>query len=154
MSTYSDVRDFHVLFGRPARARPVQLPRHELALRLRLIAEEFCELVEALVGHDSPFLCMTVSECVNHAALHAQPYDAAEVAKEAVDLKYVVNGTGVQAGIDIDAAWRVVHESNMAKVGPHGEVLIDADGKILKPPGWWPPDVAAAIGLGGQAEAA
>jgi hypothetical protein len=53
------------------------------------------------------------------------------------DLLVVTYGTAVEFGIDIEPFWDEVHRSNMAKMG--GPVR--ADGKVLKPPGWTPPDL-------------
>ena len=52
------------------------------------------------------------------------------------DLMYVVLGTGVTAGINLDPHFTEVHRANMMKLlGPKR-----ADGKQLKPEGWQPPD--------------
>jgi hypothetical protein len=50
-----------------------------------------------------------------------------------------------EMGIPFDAVWRAVHESNMAKLGPNGEIIRREDGKVLKPPGWTAPDIAAVL---------
>jgi hypothetical protein len=63
------------------------------------------------------------------------------VADAIADLLYVVLGTAVACGIDIQPVWDVVHEANMKKLG--GERR--ADGKRLKPPGWQPPDIAGIL---------
>lgn len=46
------------------------------------------------------------------------------------------------------AADLAVHASNMTKVVP-GPPVLNADGKILKGPGYEPPRIAAALGLDG-----
>ena len=48
-------------------------------------------------------------------------------------------------GIPFDAVWKEVARSNFAKIGPNGEMHRRDDGKIIKPPGWEPPDLAAAL---------
>jgi predicted HAD superfamily Cof-like phosphohydrolase len=46
----------------------------------------------------------------------------------------------------MDDGWKEVIRSNMAKVDPEtGFVKKRADGKILKPEGWTPPDLASLI---------
>jgi predicted HAD superfamily Cof-like phosphohydrolase len=88
------------------------------ARRLRLIAEELHEVVEAhLAG------------------------DLAEFADGLADLAWVVLGTAVEAGIPFDEVWAEVRRANMAKAGG----TLDASGKLQKPPGWRPPDVAAVL---------
>lgn len=63
------------------------------------------------------------------------------IARELADVVYVAYGTAHAAAIDLDAALREVHRANMAKV--HGPRR--ADGKLLKPPGFVPPNMAEAI---------
>ena len=75
-------------------------------LRIQLIQEEFNELKEALARED-----------------------LASIAKEMADLLYVVYGTAVSYGIDMDPVFREVHRSNMSKVGGHKR----EDGKWVKP---------------------
>lgn len=53
------------------------------------------------------------------------------------DLKYVVEGAAVTFGIDLEPFFDEVHRSNMTKVG--GPVR--ADGKILKPDTYEPPQL-------------
>jgi predicted HAD superfamily Cof-like phosphohydrolase len=55
--------------------------------------------------------------------------DLAAVAKEMADLLYVVYGTAVSYGIDMDPVFREVHRSNMSKVGGYKR----EDGKWVKP---------------------
>ncbi len=87
-------------------------------LRLRLIQEEFEELQQALAEDD----------------LHG-------LAKELADLLYVVYGTAVSCGIDMEPVFREVHRSNMSKVGGHKR----ADGKWVKPPTYSPADVGPIL---------
>jgi predicted HAD superfamily Cof-like phosphohydrolase len=62
-------------------------------LRLKLIDEEVREL---------------------HEAVEAK--DFVEVADALADILYVVYGAGASFGIDLDKAYRLVHESNMSKL--------------------------------------
>lgn len=122
-SYYADVLEFHHAFDVPvATAVSGTLAPERLALRRRLLAEEYAELLEAMDGGDP-----------------------AEIAKEGADLVVVVLGAMAEYGIPFDAVWAAVHRSNMAKVGPDGQPTYRADGKVLKPPGWRKPDIAAAI---------
>lgn len=129
-SYFADVVAWHIALDVPVGTSPdFELAPERLALRRRLIEEEVTELFDALDG---------------------EPPEA--VAKEAADVVAVVLGTLAEMGIPFDAVWRVVHESNMAKRAPNGEVTRRADGKVLKPPGWQSPDVAAVL-RGTQREA-
>lgn len=92
-----------------------------LELRRDLHAEEACELDEALGG-----------------------YDLAAVAQELADVVYVAYGTAHYLGIPLDAVIAEVHAANMRKF-PEGRAVFRSDGKVLKPEGWQPPDVAAVL---------
>lgn len=43
-------------------------------------------------------------------------------------------------GMNLDPMLEIVHQANMRKVGPNGEVTRREDGKIMKPEGWTGPD--------------
>ena len=63
------------------------------------------------------------------------------------DIAYVVYGTALTYGIDLDSALREVHRSNMSKLGNDGKPLIRDDGKVLKSERYFPPDIASVLGL-------
>jgi NTP pyrophosphatase (non-canonical NTP hydrolase) len=90
-----------------------------IPLRRTLIAEEAAELLEAIDEGD-----------VEH------------IAREMADVLYVVWGTALVYGIDLDAAFREVHRAAMDKMRAG---LRRDDGKILKPAGFVPPDMALAV---------
>jgi predicted HAD superfamily Cof-like phosphohydrolase len=122
-SYFADVVAFHNALGIPVGTTPnFELSPERMELRCRLIEEEVSELLNAL--DDEP---------------------PENVAKEAADVIVVVLGTMAEMGIPFDAVWRAVHESNMAKLGPNGEIIRREDGKVLKPPGWTAPDIAAVL---------
>jgi len=56
-----------------------------------------------------------------------------------------VCGVAMNLGIPLNAVFAEVHRSNMAKLMPDGSVLLRADGKILKPEHWTPPDIQAVL---------
>lgn len=114
-----DVLDFHHVFKLPIKAYPGFPSIERVSLRKRLIDEE-----------------------VNKELLPAiDAQDLAGVADGIADAIYVLLGTALEFGIPIEEVWRLVHESNMKKVGGGTR----ADGKILKPEGWTPPDVRGAL---------
>ena len=47
----------------------------------------------------------------------------------------------LEFGIPIERVWDEVHRSNMQKIGG----ATREDGKILKPDGWTPPNIARAL---------
>ncbi len=67
----------------------------------------------------------------------------AALAKEMADLLYVVYGTAVSYGIDMDPVFREVHRSNLSKVGGYKR----ADGKWVKPPTYSPADIEPLLAM-------
>lgn len=100
------VEAFHKMFGIVVNRVPTLVDARTRDLRTRLIEEEFEELKEAM-----------------------QRNDLTGVAKEMADLLYVVYGTAVSYGIEMDPVFKEVHRSNMSKVGGHKR----EDGKWVKP---------------------
>ena len=122
-SYFADVVAWHIALDVPVgTGSNFELAPERLALRRRLIEEEVCELFNAL---------------------DVEPPE--NIAKETADVVAVVLGLMAEMGIPFDAVWRAVHESNMAKLGPNGEIVRREDGKVLKPPGWTAPDIAAVL---------
>ena len=108
------VEEFHRKFEIAVGNRPSVPEEGTRLLRMRLIQEEFDELKEAMATQD-----------------------LAGVAKELADLLYVVYGTAVSYGMDMDSVFREVHRSNLSKVGGYKR----ADGKWVKPPTYSPAEV-------------
>lgn len=108
------VAEFHRKFDILVGDRPSIPTEATRQLRVRLIHEEFAELQEAMAAQDLP-----------------------AVAKELADLLYVVYGTAVSYGLDMDPVFREVHRSNLSKVGGYKR----EDGKWVKPPTYSPADV-------------
>jgi predicted HAD superfamily Cof-like phosphohydrolase len=107
------------------------------------VAEEFAELTGAILG---PRARAAVEQAV--AAVVDGPTDEADVVQLADatgDLRYVLHGLELECGIPGDAVFAEIHASNMAKLGPDGLPLLRGDGKVLKPDGWTPPDVAGVL---------
>ena len=100
------VGDFHRTFEIVLNQIPTVVDGRTRELRVKLIQEEFDELKEALAAED-----------------------LSSIAKEMADLLYVVYGTAVSYGIEMDPVFREVHRSNMSKVGGYKR----EDGKCVKP---------------------
>ena len=140
MKLSEQVREFHLAMGQPVLTRPT-VPRHDrVRLRLRLIAEEFVELLDAT---------LLLRECnVDIGGLLRRIVDTSTVnvdlpsAVDALaDLDYVIEGTRAEFGVDGEPVAALVHASNMAKLGGKP----DANGKIQKPEGWQAPDIEAEL---------
>jgi predicted HAD superfamily Cof-like phosphohydrolase len=141
------VREFHVAMGQRVGDQSAPNCTVDLEMRVRLIAEEFDELLLALgPGHRGR--CNYVTEAIedwldkynNGRWIPGAPHDPS-VADALADLAYVTVGANVAWGLPAAEVFDEVHRSNMAKQG--GERR--ADGKILKPAGWTPPDVAGVL---------
>lgn len=118
MDMFQAVLDFHRKFGAHIGDRPGFPPDEVLVLRDRLIQEEFDEYREAVAKRD-----------------------LVKAADSLADLTYVVLGTAVALGIDLRPVFAEVHRTNMLKVGG----ATREDGKILKPEGWQPPQIAPLL---------
>lgn len=100
-----------------------------LALRLRLLQEEFKEVTDEVL------------DAMNGSG------DLQKLAKELADLLYVVYGTALGLEIPIKAVFNEVHRSNMSKVGEDGKPVLRPDGKILKGPNYTPPNLDPILGV-------
>lgn len=114
MDPQSMVEEFHRKFGIAIGHTPNLPDEGTKQLRMKLMQEEFDELKEAMVTQD-----------------------LTGVAKELADLLYVVYGTAVAYGMDMEPVFREVHRSNLSKVGGHKR----ADGKWVKPPTYSPAQI-------------
>ena len=76
-----------------------------------------------------------------------QEKDIIGVADACADLVWVIQGLAHTLGINFDAVWHQISQSNMSKVPADGKILRRADGKILKPDTYFPPNIPKALGL-------
>ena len=112
------VLTFHQEFDIHVANRPMVPDEKTQSLRVRLIQEEFDELKEALEAKSLP-----------------------NIAKELADLLYVVYGTAVSYGIDMEPVFREVQRSNMSKVGGYKR----EDGKWVKPETYSPANIGPIL---------
>ena len=125
-TNYQHILDFQAAVD-SVPAQPLVPSEAILQLRQTLIREEYEEVTEAIVE-------LTAVSPNDSSAL-------TDLAHELADLLYVVYGTFAAIGVDADAVFAEVHRANMTKLeGPRR-----ADGKLLKPPGWQPANVAGII---------
>jgi predicted HAD superfamily Cof-like phosphohydrolase len=72
--------------------------------------------------------------------------DMVEIADACADLKWVIEGLEHTLKIPQQAVWDEVARSNLAKIDSvTGKVIKREDGKVLKPDGWTPPDIASIL---------
>jgi len=112
------VGDFMEAFGQEVNCEPTLRDKDTQDLRIDLIQEELDEL-----------------------ALGIDNNDIVEVADALTDLLYVVYGAGHAFGIDLDECFTEVHESNMSKLGENGRPIYREDGKVLKGPNYFVPNL-------------
>lgn len=88
-----------------------------------------------------------LQEELDELRLACDRQDKAAIADALTDLDYVLIGAFFDFGLyDVkDEAFALVHAANMAKIPPDGRIRRRVDGKILKPPGWSPPDLAPLL---------
>lgn len=139
------VRRFHHVYGLPIRTDGPSLDRESLHMRMSLIAEEFAELTGAVYGRAAR---AEVEAAYGRAvAADDATRDVVETADALADLVYVVYGMALETGIDLAAVLTEIQRSNMSKLGGDGRPVYREDGKVLKGPGYFPPDVAGVLGL-------
>lgn len=120
-TTLEQVREFHETYGLPVREKADLSCARTNALRINLLSEELEELQEAI-----------------------EMGDIVEVLDALVDLQYVLDGAFLSFGLhDVkDVAFAEVHSSNMSKLGEDGKpIRREGDGKILKGPNYFQPDL-------------
>jgi predicted HAD superfamily Cof-like phosphohydrolase len=114
---------FHEAFGLPRVSRPtIDIPAGLAKLRVDLLVEEVGEFADATTARD-----------------------LVGIADALADIIYVAYGAAVTYGIDLDAALREVHRSNMSKLDEHGKPVYRADGKVLKSALYTPPDISRVL---------
>ncbi|MBL6645263.1 MAG: nucleoside triphosphate pyrophosphohydrolase family protein [Flavobacteriales bacterium] len=121
----NSVAKFHSTFGLRVEESPnIVLSRDEMVLRHSLMAEENDEYLEAV-----------------------KDGDLVEVADALGDMLYILCGTIISHGMqDVMAdVFRNIQASNMSKLGPDGKPIYREDGKVMKGPGYFKPDIAGAL---------
>jgi predicted HAD superfamily Cof-like phosphohydrolase len=68
-----------------------------------------------------------------------------EVLDALIDILVVTIGAVHSAGWNAEGAWKEVMSTNFAKIGDDGKVRRREDGKVLKPVGWTPPNLAPFV---------
>lgn len=112
---------------------------HELReLRIRLLLEE---VKEYLAGEGA-----IVDENLNLIGFRGNP-DLVEIMDGLLDIQVISHGTALAYfGTRLtDNAANEVLWSNLSKVVGEGLPMLREDGKILKPPGWQPPDIKGVL---------
>ncbi len=119
------VREFHEAFGLGIKEAPTaQLGEAKNLLRYKLMREENEEYLEA-----------------------ANEGDLEEVADALGDMLYILCGTILEHGMQykIEEVFAEIQRSNMSKLGEDGKPIYREDGKVLKGPNYFKPDIAGIL---------
>lgn len=149
MTVHQRVRRFHELCDIPNADKPGQITPDRRALRVRLLCEEFCEVLSELMPSKrakvwiDDFRAEVTEDCEMYV-FDRDRIDLAALAKELADLEVVTVGCAAEFGLPHDQVADLVMDSNDAKAG--GPVR--EDGKVMRPEGWTKPDVAGLLESG------
>lgn len=119
------VQEFHEAFGLGVAKTPVaRLTDQKLKLRYDLMDEENKEYLEA-----------------------AENGDLIEVADALGDMLYILCGTILEHGMQhkIEEVFNEIQRSNMSKLGADGKPIYREDGKVMKGPNYFKPDIEAIL---------
>jgi predicted HAD superfamily Cof-like phosphohydrolase len=120
------VEKFHDAFGQKNGKWPQHIKTDVFELRHRLMAEENDEYLEA---------------CINN--------DIVGIADALGDQMYILCGTILKHGLQhiIEDIFDEIQASNMSKLGEDGQPIYREDGKILKGPNYFKPDINKFINV-------
>ena len=119
------VKDFHNAFGLGVQEAPIaNLSPQKLKLRHDLMSEENDEYLEA-----------------------AQNDDLVEVADALGDMLYILCGTILEHGMQykIEEVFNEIQLSNMSKLGADGKPIYREDGKVMKGPDYFKPNILSIL---------
>ena len=117
----SAVHEFHSAFGLGIENKPTaKLDAAKNLLRFNLMKEENEEYLEA-----------------------ANNNDLVEVADALGDMLYILCGTIIEHGMQdiIEEVFNEIQSSNMSKLGADGNPIYREDGKVLKGPNYFKPNI-------------
>ncbi|WGH75005.1 nucleoside triphosphate pyrophosphohydrolase family protein [Tenacibaculum tangerinum] len=115
------VHEFHTAFGLGIKNEPTgNIGEERNLLRYNLMKEENEEYLEA-----------------------AQNNDLVEVADALGDMLYILCGTIIEHGMQhkIEEVFDEIQRSNMSKLGEDGKPIYREDGKVLKGPNYFTPNI-------------
>ena len=118
MSNFLKVKKFMNTYGQEVKSMADFPNENIVKLRLNLIKEELEELKVA-VGQR----------------------DLLEVADALTDILYVTYGAGHAFGINLDKCFDEVQKSNMSKLGENGKPIYSENGKVMKGPQYFKPNL-------------
>jgi predicted HAD superfamily Cof-like phosphohydrolase len=126
----SKVKDFHEGFQQINGTEPILITHDEVQLRHRLMAEENDEYIQAALE-----------------GVMSADQRLVGIADALGDQLYILCGTILKHGMQniIEDVFAEIHSSNMSKLDSDGKPLLREDGKILKGPGYFRPNLEQFI---------
>ena len=122
MTNFEKVGYFMKTFGQEVKTKSSINNAKINNLRLSLIKEELDELTVAMKNKD-----------------------LIEVADALTDILYVTYGAGHAFGINLDRCFDEVQKSNMSKLGEDNKPIYNENGKVMKGPNYFKPDLSKFI---------
>ena len=122
MSNFESVKIFMQKFGQEVKNRSEFPKENIIKLRYNLIKEELDEFEDAIKNRDIK-----------------------EVADALTDILYVTYGAGHAFGINLDKCFTEVQNSNMSKLGKDGKPIYNEQGKVMKGPNFFEPDLGKLL---------
>ena len=124
MSNFNKVKKFMNTYGQEIRDKASFPDKKIVQLRIDLIQEELNELKDAITSND-----------------------IIEVADALTDILYVTYGAGHSFGINLDKCFDEVQDSNMSKLDENKKPIYSENGKVMKGPNYYPPNLKKIIEL-------
>ena len=118
MTNFEKVGSFMKTFGQEVKTKSGLSTEKINKLRVSLINEELEEFKEAIKNNDLK-----------------------EAADALTDILYVTYGAGHAFGINLDKCFDEVQKSNMSKLGNDGKPIYNEQGKVMKGPKYFKPNL-------------
>ena len=118
MTNFEKVGLFMKTFGQEVKKKPGLSSEKINKLRVSLINEELEEFKEAIKNNDLK-----------------------EATDALTDILYVTYGAGHAFGVNLDKCFDEVQRSNMSKLGNDGKPIYNDEGKVMKGPKYFKPDL-------------
>ncbi len=119
------VEEFHRIYKLGNSDKPIgKLKMEKEKLRFNLMKEENEEYLEA-----------------------AEKGDVVEVADALGDMLYILCGTIIEHGMQkvIEEVFEEIHRSNLSKLDENGNPVYREDGKVIKGPNYFPPNIEKVL---------
>ena len=122
MTNFEKVGVFMKTFGQEIKTKPSLSSDKINTLRINLIEEELKELKHAI-----------------------EKKDLKETIDALTDILYVTYGAGHAFGVNLDKCFEEVQKSNMSKLGEDGRPIYNENGKVMKGPKYFKPNISKFI---------